>query len=271
MRYLLLLLCLSLNAARADLAVVTSIPPLHQITAAIMQGNGSPELLIENEHSAHHFSFKPSHFRTLQKADLVIWIDRHFESGFQRLPEILPAGTHQLELLPALGMQNRDGHVWYSPKLLIELSHQIAAKLADLDADNQHIYNRNRNVFEQEINQWAQEVESLLSGKRPSFLLDHNFLQHFEDAFGLEPVGVIHDSHGQLRGIKALQGVEEQVTKRQVKCLISNESHISSVGSRIAGQFSLATHTINPFLQEADAATRFMRHLHHLVEILREC
>ncbi len=271
MRYLLLLLCLLLNAARADLSVVTSIPPLHQITAAIMQGAGSPQLLIKNEHSAHHFSFKPSHFRTLQKADLVIWIDRHFESGFQRLPEILPARTHQLEILPALGMKNQDGHIWYSPKLLIEMSHRIAGKLAELDADNHHIYSKNRSNLEQQINQWRQEVESLLGGNNPSFLLDHNFLQHFEDAFGIEPVAVIHDSHGQHRGIKALQLIEQKLTNRQVKCLISNEGHISGIGRKLAGEFSVATYTINPFLQEADAASRFIRHLQHLTEILRKC
>ena len=271
MRYLFLLLCLLLNVARADLSVVTSIPPLHQITAAIMQGTGSPELLIKNEHSAHHFSFKPSHFRTLQQADLVIWIGRHFESGFQRLSEILPVQTHQLEILPALGMEKQDGHVWYSSKLLIEMSHRIADKLAELDADNQYVYRKNRNIFEQQINQWRQGVELLRTKHSPSFLLDHNFLQHFEDEFGIEPVAVIHNNHGQHRGIKALQLIEQQLTEQSVNCLISNEGHISSVGRNLASQFSLATHSINPFAQEADVASRFIRHLQHLTEILRGC
>ena len=271
MRYLLLLLCLLLNVARADLSVVTSIPPLYQITAAIMQGAGSPELLIKGEHSAHHFSFKPSHFRTLQQADLVIWIDRHFESGFQRLPEILPEQTHQLEILPALGLDNQDGHIWYSSKLLVAVSHRITAKLAELDADNQHIYNQNRVIFEQQINQWRQGVESLLTTNRPAFLLDHNFLQHFEDEFGIKSVAVIQNSHGQHRGIKALQQIEQQLKTQPAKCLISNEAHISSIGKNLARQFSLPTYSIKPFMNEGDVASRFIRHLQHLSEILYSC
>jgi zinc transport system substrate-binding protein len=271
MRYLLLLLCLLLNVARADLSVVTSIPPLYQITAAIMQGAGSPELLIKDEHSAHHFSFKPSHFRTLQQANLVIWIDRQFESGFQRLPEILPAQTYQLEILPALGMKNQDGHIWYSPKLLIEMSHRIAAKLAELDADNQHIYSRNQNIFEQQISQWRQSVDLLLSKNRPLFLLDHSFLHHFEDEFGIKPVAVIHNSHGQHRGIKALQLIEQQLKQQSVRCLISNEAHISSIGKSLARQFSLSTHSIKTYANEGDVAARFISHLQHLTEILRGC
>lgn len=271
MRYLLLLFCLLLNVARADLSVVTSIPALYQITAAIMQGAGSPQLLIKDEHSAHHFSFKPSHFRTLQQADLVIWVDRHFEAGFQRLPETLPAQTHQLEILPAMGMQSQDGHIWYSPKLLIAMSHHIADKLTELDADNQAIYNQNRIVFEQQINLWRQGIESLLSQDTPAFLLDHNFLQHFEDAFGITPVAVINDSHGHHRGIKALQQIEKLLKDQPVNCLISNETHISSIGRNLAREFSLTTHSIKTFVDEGDTDSRFISHLQHLTEILQSC
>ena len=85
----------------ANIKVVTSIEPIHQITSAIMRGVYEPELLIKQQVSAHHFSFRPSHFTLIKNADLMIWIGRDFESGLQRLPDILSKTTRQLELVKA--------------------------------------------------------------------------------------------------------------------------------------------------------------------------
>ena len=70
--------------------MVTSIAPLQEITAALMAGVASPQSIIAGDASAHHFALRPSHMRLLQQADLVIWIDRHFEAGFNRVAETLP-------------------------------------------------------------------------------------------------------------------------------------------------------------------------------------
>ena len=271
MRRLLLLFCLLPNLLQAQISVVTSIRPLYQITAAIMLGAGEPELLVKSEHSTHHFAFKPSHFRLLQQADAMIWIDRHFEDGFQRLPQVLSGKTRQLELLASLGLQNQDGHIWYSPELLIETSNQIADLLGELDAGNRQLYTKNRNHFQQQIRQWQQSIDSLISKNRPNYLLDHDFLQHFEIAFALKVVAVIHDNHDQHGGIKALQLIEQQLKADPIKCLISNEAHISSIGQNLVDKFSLSSHSINAFVEEGEIGTRFVRHLQHLSEILSSC
>ncbi len=271
MRCLLLLFCLLPNVVQAEISVVTSIRPLYQITSAIMQGAGTPELLIKGQHSAHHFAFKPSHFKLLQQADLVIWIDQHFEGGFQRLPEILPKKVHQLELLPMLGLGRQDGHIWYSPKLLVEMSIHIAHALGELDSENRHIYDKNKQVFQRQIDLWRQTIEDILERRKPRYLLDHDFLQHFEADFASKPVTVIHDNHDQHGGIKALQRIENQLISHSAKCLISNEADISGIGKNLADQFSLSTHSIESFADEGEAATRFIRHLQHFTKILRRC
>ena len=102
MPLLILLLCLQVTPVlAASPRVVTSIVPLQEVTAALMVGVAIPEAIIAEQASAHHFALRPSHMRLLQQADLVIWIDRGFESGFQRISQVLPGNTVQLELLPA--------------------------------------------------------------------------------------------------------------------------------------------------------------------------
>lgn len=272
MRPLLILLCLLPIMTRAEISVVTSIRPLYQITAAIMQETGNePTLLIKHQHDIHDFAFKPSHFRVLQRANLVIWIDRHFESGFQRLPEILSPQTHALELLPALSLQTQDGHIWYSPNLLIKVSHLITNKLKEIDADNHQLYDQNRQAFQRAIQHWQHSIKQLHADRQPRYLLDHDFLHHFEQAFNLQAVAVIHDRHHQHGGIKSLQTIERQLQNQPANCLISNKAHISGIGKNLADKFMLSQYHIKPFVNAGDPATRLIRHLQHLADILRHC
>ena len=271
MRCLPVLLCLLPMLAQAEISVVTSIRPLYQITASLMQGAGKPELLIKNQQSAHHLAFRPSHFKTLQQADLVIWIDRRFESGFQSLVPILPEQARQLELLPALGLEKQDGHIWYSPTLLIQISQQITKVLGEIDVDNRHIYDKNRQDFQQNVAIWQQSIEQLLSRHTPRYLLDHDFLHHFEQAFGLDAIAVIYNSHGQYGSIKTLRMIEQRLQTQPANCLISNEADISRIGDNLTIRFNLSRYSIKSFAHDSDAATQFIRHLQHLGEILRDC
>jgi len=264
MRCLLLLFCLLPLAAQAKVNVVTSILPLQQITAAIMQGAGEPELLIKNQHSAHHFAFKPSHFQMLKSADLVIWIDRHFESGFQHIPEILQQSTTSLELLRALDLNNADGHIWYSPKLLRSIINQISTSLIAIDPVHIDIYQVNTKALQQAIVEWAQFTRDQFASAKPQYLLDHNFLMHFQADFQVKAVATIHDSHDQHGGIQAMRLIEKQLGESTAKCLLTNEPDVSKIGRNLADKFSLSVHYIGP-------ADSFVEHLYSLTETLAKC
>ena len=264
MRYLLFLLCLLPLLAQAKVNIVTSILPLQQITAAIMQGAGEPELLIKNQHSAHHFAFKPSHFQTLKSADLVIWIDRHFESGFQRMPEILSQSTTSLELLRALNLENADGHIWYSPKLLRDMIEQISESLIKIDPTQADIYQANTKTLQQAIAEWAQATENQFASAKPQYLLDHEFLAHFQTYFQLQAVATIHDSHDQHGGIQAMRLIEKQLGDSAAKCLLTNEPAVSKIGRNLADKFALSVHYIGP-------TDSFVNHLYSLTKTLAKC
>ena len=83
---------LGVSAANADVSVVTSIKPVHSLVSSIMQGVGSPTVIIEGAGSPHTYSLKPSQARQLQDADLVFWMGmswRHFwKDQFKTLPKM---------------------------------------------------------------------------------------------------------------------------------------------------------------------------------------
>ena len=52
--------------AKADLKVVTSIKPIHSLASYIMDGVGSPGLIVDGYNSPHSFQLKPSHAKMLE-------------------------------------------------------------------------------------------------------------------------------------------------------------------------------------------------------------
>jgi len=271
MRCFIALLCLLSFTASADITVVTSITPLQQITQAIMQGVGTPKLLIKQKVSAHHFAFKPSHFRLLKDAELVIWIDRHFESGFQRLPEILRKQSKTVELLRELDLHGQDGHIWYSPDLLPLIVEKIRIALSDINPEHSTDYARNSHDFIQQIDTWADQTRIQINKKKPLYLLDHDFLSHFENDFATNAIAVLHDSHDQNGSIRELQLIERALLDTPAKCLLINEAPASKLGRNMAQKFNLKIHNIAFTADHQPQKQSFIDSLRRLSAILAQC
>ncbi|WP_459033948.1 zinc ABC transporter substrate-binding protein [Roseivivax sp. CAU 1761] len=53
---------------------MTDIAPVHSLAARVMQGVGTPEMVLPSDASAHHHALRPSEARALQQADAVFWV-----------------------------------------------------------------------------------------------------------------------------------------------------------------------------------------------------
>lgn len=84
--------------------VVASIKPLHSIAAAVMEGVGTPTLLIRGAASPHAYSLRPSDARALANADLVVWVGPELESFLVKPMAVLPDGATDLRLMAVSGM-----------------------------------------------------------------------------------------------------------------------------------------------------------------------
>jgi zinc transport system substrate-binding protein len=271
MRTLITLFCLLPFYAIANVNVVTSINPIHQITSTIMQGAGKPELLIKQQVSAHHFSFRPSHFTLIKNADLMIWIGSDFESGFQRLPDIMRKSTRQLELMKALGLKNKDGHIWYSPDLLPMIVDHISAALSDIDPTNKPLYQSNSKSLIDSIQTWADATNATITKAKPRYILDHDFLSHFEKDMGIKATAVLHDGHDQHSGIHELKTIEAALHESPVKCLLMNEPTASKLAKNFAAEFGLKIHNITLTSDNEQQSSGLIDSLNRLTSIMQEC
>lgn len=100
--------------------VQTSILPLQSIAAFVMQGVGTPDVIVSGANSPHGFSLRPSQARGLQDADLVIWIGPDLELFLEAYHESIPADrlmqldqVHGIDLIHTDHAHNHahdDGH-----------------------------------------------------------------------------------------------------------------------------------------------------------------
>ena len=91
--------------ANAEIKVVTSIKPIHSITSYIMDGVGSPDLIVEGYNSPHNFQLKPSHAKMLQNADLVIFVGEGIEEFLEKPLESIAKDAKKFALLEQSGFK----------------------------------------------------------------------------------------------------------------------------------------------------------------------
>ncbi|MDA9955880.1 zinc ABC transporter substrate-binding protein [Candidatus Pelagibacter sp.] len=85
--------------AKADLKVVTSIKPIHSLASYIMDGVGSPGLIVDGYNSPHSFQLKPSHAKMLEQADIIFWIGGDLENFLEKPLATIAKKAEKIELL----------------------------------------------------------------------------------------------------------------------------------------------------------------------------
>ena len=93
------------SSVKAEIKVVTSIKPIHSLVSYIMEGVGSPDLIVDGYNSPHGFSLKPSHAKMLQEADIVIYVGEGVEEFLEKPLESIASNAVKFELLGQSGIK----------------------------------------------------------------------------------------------------------------------------------------------------------------------
>ena len=95
--------------------VVADIAPVHSLVAQVMQGVGSPDLIVRPGASPHEYALRPSEAGALDQADIVFWIGEELTPWLDRSIERLAHDATVVSLLDADGtvrLQFREGPVF---------------------------------------------------------------------------------------------------------------------------------------------------------------
>jgi zinc transport system substrate-binding protein len=246
--------------------VVVSIKPVHSIVAAVMQGVGEPELLIEASTSEHTAQLKPSQMESLTRADLIVVVGEGLEAFLHQALEnpdvanrkiIELAEVKDIKTLPmrsggpweahAHGDEGEadhdhdhehggiDPHIWMDPENAKMTAVAIAGELAAIDSANAEKYRSNAEAFGKEIDALAGELAKTvepLKGKR--YIVFHDAYQYFEARFGLDPAGSISVNPETTPGAKRLGEIRQRIKDTGSVCVFAEPQFESKYVATVA-------------------------------------
>ncbi|CAN0606601.1 unnamed protein product, partial [Ectocarpus sp. 12 AP-2014] len=84
-------------------SVAVDIAPVHSLVARVMDGVGTPDLIVQPGASPHEYSLRPSEAKALQDANLVFWVGHGLTPWLEDAIETLATNAAVTELLEADG------------------------------------------------------------------------------------------------------------------------------------------------------------------------
>jgi zinc transport system substrate-binding protein len=181
-------------SATADIAISTTIRPLHFIALAVVGSRGDVSTLIDSKSSPHHFNLTPSDRLALLNADLIVWVGPELES---QLSNSISKMTADDRIITATALPNLishkigdgdqiDAHIWLDTRNAALIAAEIAQIAKRLDPANSEYYQNNLAKFQMDLDRATDQISELFThSNAQAFAVYHNGFQYFEKQFGL--------------------------------------------------------------------------------------
>jgi zinc transport system substrate-binding protein len=101
-------LALALPAQADGPSVAADIAPVHSLVAKVMDGVGSPNLIVQPGASPHGYSLRPADAEALQNADIVFWVSDALAPSLNRSINSLAGEATLVELIDSDGTTRLD-------------------------------------------------------------------------------------------------------------------------------------------------------------------
>ena len=273
--------------AQAEIKVVASIKPIHSLVSYVMDGVGTPNILVDGSSSPHSFQLKPSHAKMLQDADIVFWIGEDLETFLETPLSSIATNAAKITLMELddielLKFREKhifdkhddheehgeehaehedhhdehnhgvfDIHFWLDPEIAKVMVKSIARELSDIDVANKSTYKANALKAIGELDELI-EATKLKINKDASYVVFHDAYQYFEQRFGIEVLGALSVNPEILPGAKQLTEIREVIEHENVKCIFSEPQFNPSIAKTIAADMDVKAAVLDPLGAELE-------------------
>ena len=277
---------LSAGIAVADVPkVAVDIAPVHSLVSKVMNGLGSPSLIIPPEASPHEYQLRPSEAKALQDAKLVFWVGEDLTPWLEKALSTLAKEASVTTLLEAEGVElldfregalfeehdhddhdddghkkhakkddhddhahgKHDPHAWLSPGIAKVWLNVIAAKLSEADPKNAGTYFTNANSSREELDALSEEVTKILDPVREEkFVVFHDAYQYFEKHFNISASGAISLSDASDPSPARLKEIQERITNESIHCVLAEPQFNDGIVKAIVAGTDANTAVIDP-------------------------
>ena len=263
--------------ANAEPKVVTSIKPLHSLVSYVMEGVGTPDIIIDGSSSPHTFQLKPSHASMLQEADIIFWIGEDLEvfletpldSIAKNVKRVTLMDSNEIDLLKFREKNvfddheghddhdehgdEHDGHAhgefdihfWLDPEIAKTIVTIVARELSEIDVANKSTYEANAKKAINDLDTLITETRSKINSDA-TYIVFHDAYQYFEKRFGIEVIGALTVNPEVLPGAKQLAEIREVIEHEKVNCLFSEPQFNPSIAKTIAQDTGVKASVLDP-------------------------
>ena len=254
--------------------VLTTIKPLGFIAAAITDGVSEPKVLLPTGASPHDFSLRPSDIRSINSADLVVWVGPELE-GFMAKP--LANHSHALALTQVEGMplfnyatqdshdshdhdahdhdhaahehgdhdhdegheghhhEGVDPHIWLGPTQAKVIAKAIASELGKLDPANQARYDANLVAFDAKVDAKDKVIAGQMKAvNQKGYFVFHEAYGYWERHYGMSSKGHFTVSPERRPGAKTLVDIRKALEEKQASCIYAEPQFSPAVIESVA-------------------------------------
>ena len=292
--------------ANAEINVVASVKPVHSLVSGVMDGVGTPDLIVQGSASPHTYSLRPSQARQLEDADLVFWMGHELESFLEQPLEAIATKAHVVELIDSSKLkkiQMREGgmfdahahddhddhdeheghddhghgefdvHVWLDPENAKVLVNEIKLALIELDPVNASKYEANSNKMNTKLDQLIDEVSKKLESEQgKGYVVFHDAYQYFEQRFGMSAVGSITVSPEVVPGANRIRELKEKINELNAHCVFSEPQFEPKLVSTVIEGTQANTGVLDPLgASIKDGPELYFTLIRNMADSLHEC
>ena len=264
---------ISYSSLNAEVKVVTTIKPIHSLVAGVMDGLGSPSLIVDGSNSPHNFSLKPSHAKMIEDAEIIFWVGEDLETfmikslesiannatkvSFMDLDSIIKLKFKEENILEVEGYNDDhddhddhadgefDAHIWLDPKNAIEIVNEIAKTLSLKDPNKKNVYYSNAEKLNHSLNELIEKI-NLSINKDARFIVFHDAYQYFEKRFDVSSAGALILNEEALPSAKKVLEIHKIIKKQNINCIISEPQFNPNIIKSIAQDSSILTRSFDP-------------------------
>ncbi len=294
----------TVSFAHAGEKVIASIKPLHSLVAGVMEGVGTPALIIDGTASPHAYSLKPSQARALQDAELIFWMGPEIESALEKPVETLGASAKVVNLLEAQGLDLlalREGgsfedhehddhkhddhneeargeeafdlHVWLDPENARAMVSVIAEALSSSDPENAVVYGTNARALVDRLQVLEAEILDLLEPvKDRPFIVFHDAYQYFEYRFGLKSAGALTINPDVIPGAGRIGELRKTIKRLGAVCIFSEPQYAASMIATVTEGTAAKSGILDPLGSAFENGTElYFKLLREMAGAFRAC
>jgi len=228
-------------------SVVTDIPPVQSLVAAVMGDLGTPEVLAGGGADAHSYQLRPSQARALANAGLVFWVGHEMTPWLERALEagssgevvaLLGSGGSKVREFSAAEMAaehadaehsnggadhdhgSTDPHGWLDPDNARAWLGVIRDGLAKADPEHADVYAANAAAADASIAATDAEIKAALVGAAGAkIVMGHDAYGYFADHFGLTIAATVEAGDAAEPGAAHLEELRQMLKSEAVRCM----------------------------------------------------